>query len=229
MPSSVSVTLTPKAPGTLERRVPSAAVASSASSPVTRACGADGLGAARPSGGEGPRPSGDGQRGGGAGLVAHVEGYVGGAGGASSVALTQTHMTVPAVPWDAGIGALRAAGERRRYPLGPHRPPDRAYGGGACAAWSCGTGVTLQYIRGARGLGIDHLVRLAEVWDAGASVWSVAERKACTTDLGDDRALIAVSAASNRSKADQDPTTRLPPATAASMSPTGWPTRPGGA
>ncbi|EMF30491.1 putative secreted protein [Streptomyces gancidicus BKS 13-15] len=149
--------------------------------------------------------------------------------GASSVALTQTHMTVPAVPWDAGIGALRAAGERRRYPLGPHRPPDRAYGGGACAAWSCGTGVTLQYIRGARGLGIDHLVRLAEVWDAGASVWSVAERKAYTTDLGDDRALIAVSAASNRSKADQDPTTRLPPATAASMSPTGWPTRPGGA
>ncbi|MFK4090513.1 hypothetical protein ACI2LF_40795 [Kribbella sp. NPDC020789] len=138
-------------------------------------------------------------------------------------------MTVPAVPWDAGIGALRAAGERRRYPLGPHRPPDRAYGGGACAAWSCGTGVTLQYIRGARGLGIDHLVRLAEVWDAGASVWSVAERKAYTTDLGDDRALIAVSAASNRSKADQDPTTRLPPATAASMSPTGWPTRPGGA
>ncbi|MFF9819856.1 hypothetical protein [Streptomyces sp. NPDC014006] len=31
-------------------------------------------------------------------------------------------------------------------------------------------------------------------------------------DLGDERALIAVSAASNRSKADQDPTTWLPPA-----------------
>ncbi|MEU8933334.1 hypothetical protein AB0D30_26055 [Streptomyces sp. NPDC048409] len=31
-------------------------------------------------------------------------------------------------------------------------------------------------------------------------------------DLGDDRALIAVSAASNRSKADQDPATWLPSA-----------------
>ncbi len=50
--------------GARERRVSSAADTSPASSPVTRACAADGFGAARPSGGEGPRPSGDGQRGG---------------------------------------------------------------------------------------------------------------------------------------------------------------------
>ncbi|MGW3460656.1 hypothetical protein ACWDE9_14145 [Streptomyces olivaceoviridis] len=38
------------------------------------------------------------------------------------------------------------------------------------------------------------------------------EREAYANDLGDDRALIAVSAASNRSKADQDPSTWLLPA-----------------
>ncbi|MFF8479112.1 HNH endonuclease family protein [Streptomyces sp. NPDC015414] len=69
-----------------------------------------------------------------------------------------------------------------------------------------------RYIDGARGLDIDHLVPLAEAWDSGASVWSAAEREAYANDLGDDRALIAVSAASNRSKADQDPSTWLPPA-----------------
>jgi hypothetical protein len=68
-----------------------------------------------------------------------------------------------------------------------------------------------RYIDGARGMDIDHLVPLAEAWDSGAYGWSGKEREAYANDLGDDRALIAVSAASNRSKADQDPTTWLPP------------------
>ncbi|MEW2250556.1 hypothetical protein AB0907_24860 [Streptomyces sp. NPDC006975] len=37
-------------------------------------------------------------------------------------------------------------------------------------------------------------------------------REAYANDPGDERALIAVSAVSNQSKADQDPTTWLPPA-----------------
>ncbi|WP_435838597.1 hypothetical protein [Streptomyces achromogenes] len=53
---------------------------------------------------------------------------------------------------------------------------------------------------------------IAPAWDSGASAWSAAEREAYANDVGDERALIAVSAASNRSKADQDPTTWLPPA-----------------
>ncbi|MDQ0994739.1 HNH endonuclease family protein [Streptomyces sp. V3I7] len=69
-----------------------------------------------------------------------------------------------------------------------------------------------RYIDGARGLDIDHLVPLAEAWDSGASAWSAAEREAYANDLADARALIAVSATSNRSKADQDPATWLPPA-----------------
>ena len=54
---------------------------------------------------------------------------------------------------------------------------------------------------------------LAEAWDSGASAWTAKEREAYANDLGDARDLIAVSAKSNRSKADQDPSTWLPPAT----------------
>ncbi|MFE2498821.1 HNH endonuclease family protein [Streptomyces scopuliridis] len=60
-------------------------------------------------------------------------------------------------------------------------------------------------------LDIDHLVPLAESWDSGALAWTATERQAYANDLGDARALIAVSAKSNRSKADQDPATWQPP------------------
>ncbi|MER8073389.1 HNH endonuclease family protein [Streptomyces sp. NPDC094034] len=68
-----------------------------------------------------------------------------------------------------------------------------------------------QYIDGPAGLDIDHLVPLAEAWDSGASQWSPAERQAYANDLDATRSLIAVSAKTNRSKADQDPATWLPP------------------
>jgi hypothetical protein len=69
-----------------------------------------------------------------------------------------------------------------------------------------------RYIHGPSGLDIDHLVPLAEAWGSGAYAWTVKEREAYADDLGDDRALIAVSAAANRSNADQDPSSWLPPA-----------------
>lgn len=69
-----------------------------------------------------------------------------------------------------------------------------------------------RYLQGPGSLDIDHMVPLAEAWDSGASGWSAKEREAYANDLGDDRALIAVSASSNRSKADQDPSSWLPPA-----------------
>ncbi|NJP74121.1 HNH endonuclease family protein, partial [Streptomyces sp. C1-2] len=68
------------------------------------------------------------------------------------------------------------------------------------------------YVDAPRALDIDHLVPLAEAWDSGASTWTAKEREAYANDLGDDRSLIAVTAATNRSKADQDPTDWLPPA-----------------
>lgn len=60
-------------------------------------------------------------------------------------------------------------------------------------------------------LDIDHVVALGEAWDSGASAWSPDRRMAFANDLEVPWALIAVSAASNRSKSDEDPADWLPP------------------
>ncbi|MFF4554393.1 HNH endonuclease family protein [Streptomyces sp. NPDC001422] len=61
------------------------------------------------------------------------------------------------------------------------------------------------------GLDIDHMVPLAEAWDSGASAWSPERREAYANDLDAERSLVAVTARTNRSKADQDPAEWLPP------------------
>jgi hypothetical protein len=58
---------------------------------------------------------------------------------------------------------------------------------------------------------IDHVVPLKEAWDSGAWAWTPALRERYANDLGDWRSLRAVSATSNRSKADKDPAQWLPP------------------
>lgn len=62
------------------------------------------------------------------------------------------------------------------------------------------------------GLDIDHMVPLKEGWESGADAWTSEERETYANDLGDPRALIAVTAASNRSKSDQDPADWMPDA-----------------
>ncbi|MEU9993653.1 hypothetical protein AB0E10_44400 [Streptomyces sp. NPDC048045] len=54
---------------------------------------------------------------------------------------------------------------------------------------------------------MERIVSLAEVRHSGAYAWTAKERAA----YANDRALIAVSAATNRSKTDQDPSTWLLP------------------
>ena len=59
-------------------------------------------------------------------------------------------------------------------------------------------------------LDVDHMVPLAEAWDSGASKWDAAKREQYANDMGDENALIAVTATTNRSKSDQDPAEWLP-------------------
>ncbi|MFJ3882418.1 HNH endonuclease family protein [Streptomyces sp. NPDC090077] len=59
-------------------------------------------------------------------------------------------------------------------------------------------------------LDVDHFVPLAEVYDSEQSPWSAARREAYANDQNSPDTLIAVSAASNRSKADKDPAEWLP-------------------
>ncbi len=56
---------------------------------------------------------------------------------------------------------------------------------------------------------IDHVVPLAEAWRSGAASWTTSRRQAFANDLQHSQ-LIAVSAGSNRSKGDQDPSTWQP-------------------
>lgn len=58
---------------------------------------------------------------------------------------------------------------------------------------------------------IDHVVPLAEAWRSGARDWDDEAREAFANDLADARVLRAVSARSNRSKSDQDPSEWVPP------------------
>ncbi|MFE5489009.1 HNH endonuclease family protein [Streptomyces virginiae] len=60
-------------------------------------------------------------------------------------------------------------------------------------------------------LDVDHFVPLAEVHDSGGYAWDAARREAYANDQHSPDTLIAVSAASNRSKADKDPAEWLPP------------------
>ena len=58
---------------------------------------------------------------------------------------------------------------------------------------------------------VDHFVPLAEAWRSGAHAWDSTTRRNFANDLGYEMSLIAVSASSNRSKSDRDPSRWMPP------------------
>ena len=60
-------------------------------------------------------------------------------------------------------------------------------------------------------LDIDHVVALREAWRSGAAIWDPPRRAAFANDLDEPRTLVAVSASSNRSKGDRDPSEWRPP------------------
>lgn len=57
---------------------------------------------------------------------------------------------------------------------------------------------------------IDHLVALAEAWGSGARGWSADTRTRYANDLGDSRALVAVTDNVNQSKSARDPSEWMP-------------------
>ncbi|MCX4451586.1 HNH endonuclease family protein [Streptomyces sp. NBC_01789] len=67
----------------------------------------------------------------------------------------------------------------------------------------------------ARKLDIDHMVPLAEAFDSGAYDWTPERRQAYANDLSAERSLVAVTAKTNRSKADKDPSAWMPPSDSA--------------
>ncbi|MFJ6722334.1 HNH endonuclease family protein [Streptomyces sp. NPDC091259] len=69
------------------------------------------------------------------------------------------------------------------------------------------------WVTAASALDVDHLVPLAETWDSGASGWTAKRREGYANDLGTPTSLIAVTAKSNRAKADKDLAESLPPST----------------
>ncbi|MQA27883.1 MAG: DUF1524 domain-containing protein [Micromonosporaceae bacterium] len=60
------------------------------------------------------------------------------------------------------------------------------------------------WVSPASGVDIDHMVPLANAWRSGAKNWTTDRRRTFANDLNRGQ-LIAVSASSNRSKGDQDP------------------------
>ena len=67
-----------------------------------------------------------------------------------------------------------------------------------------------KIITNASQLDVDHMVPLAEAWRSGAWKWTAVQRQAFANDLENSEALIAVSAATNRSKGDKDPSLWMP-------------------
>ncbi|QBR04508.1 HNH endonuclease (plasmid) [Streptomyces sp. S501] len=67
-----------------------------------------------------------------------------------------------------------------------------------------------QEVTSAGALDIDHMVPLAEAWDSGASAWTAARREAYANDQDAHTSLVAVTARTNRQKADQDPADWMP-------------------
>ena len=59
-------------------------------------------------------------------------------------------------------------------------------------------------------LDVDHMVPLAEAWRSGAWKWTAAQRQSYANDLENSEALIAVTATTNRSKGDKDPSLWMP-------------------
>ncbi|MEU3322042.1 HNH endonuclease family protein [Streptomyces sp. NPDC006785] len=112
--------------------------------------------------------------------------------------------------WNKGLSATDGCNTRKEVILteaveAPQVAPGCALTGGSWLSKYDNVVVT-----DAARLDVDHFVPLAEVYDSEQTPWSAARREAYANDQDSPDTLIAVTAASNRSKSDKDPAEWLP-------------------
>ncbi|MEU3407537.1 HNH endonuclease family protein [Streptomyces sp. NPDC006670] len=112
--------------------------------------------------------------------------------------------------WNRGLNASDGCDTRKEVILSEAVEAPQVAAGCKLAGGSWRSAYDNLVVTAAARLDVDHFVPLAEVYDSERTPWSAARREAYANDQGSPDTLIAVSAASNRSKADKDPAEWLP-------------------
>ncbi|EFL19839.1 conserved hypothetical protein [Streptomyces sp. C] len=112
--------------------------------------------------------------------------------------------------WNRGLNASDGCDTRKEVILSEAVEAPQVAAGCKLTGGSWRSAYDNLVVADAARLDVDHFVPLAEVYDSEQTVWSAARREAYANDQGSPDTLIAVSAASNRSKADKDPSEWLP-------------------
>lgn len=112
--------------------------------------------------------------------------------------------------WDKGLNAGDGCDTRKEVILAEAVGAPQVSAGCKLTGGSWHSAYDDVVVTDASRLDVDHFVPLAEVYDSEQVPWSAARREAYANDQASPDTLIAVSAASNRSKADKDPAEWLP-------------------
>ncbi|MFE5546769.1 hypothetical protein ACFQ71_23465 [Streptomyces sp. NPDC056534] len=107
--------------------------------------------------------------------------------------------------WNKGVNPADGCNTRKEVILAEAIEAPQVAAGCALTGGSWLSKYDNVVVTDAARLDVDHFVPLAEVYDSEQTPWSPARREAYANDQESPDTLIAVTAASNRSKADKDP------------------------
>ncbi|WP_328966251.1 HNH endonuclease family protein [Streptomyces virginiae] len=112
--------------------------------------------------------------------------------------------------WNRGLNAGDGCDTRKEVILAEAAVAPQVAAGCKLTGGSWRSAYDNLVVTDAARLDVDHFVPLAEVYDSERTPWTAARREAYANDQNSPDTLIAVSAASNRSKSDKDPAEWLP-------------------
>ncbi|MFD9474873.1 HNH endonuclease family protein [Streptomyces goshikiensis] len=112
--------------------------------------------------------------------------------------------------WNKGLAASDGCDTRKEVILAEAVVAPQITAGCKLTGGSWRSAYDALIVTDAARLDVDHFVPLAEVFDSERTPWTAARREAYANDQASPDTLIAVSAASNRSKSDKDPAEWLP-------------------